>query len=102
MGSVTATPYDAAFFARLRSSSYSSGKVIAPIVLSHVTVRSVVDVGCGDGSWLKAFQEAGVPEIDGCDGDYVDRSTLLIEKARFHPVDLRREFNLPGRRFDLA
>ena len=102
MASATTEPYDAAFYERYRDGSYLSAKAIAPIVLSHMAIRSVVDIGCGLGTWLRAFQEAGVPEVEGYDGDYVDRSALLIDKAQFHPVDLREDFVLFGRRFDLA
>lgn len=52
----------------------------------------MVDVGCGTGAWLAGFIEAGLkPEnVLGLDGDYVDRSLLLIPKERFVPADLSR------------
>jgi SAM-dependent methyltransferase len=64
-------------------------------------VRSVVDVGCGDGSWLVAFQRHGVDEILGLDGTYVDSELLQISKDRFQPCDLSKPFEV-GRVFDLA
>jgi SAM-dependent methyltransferase len=75
--------------------------VIVPIVLQLLPVRTVVDVGCGDGSWLAVFQKLGVAEILGIDGDYVDRDLLQIPKENFQAFDLTKPFDL-GRVFDLA
>jgi hypothetical protein len=72
-----------------------------PLVLKLFPTHSVVDIGCGVGSWLRAFTECGVADIAGYDGSYVDRSLLMIPPEQFNPVDLRHEFALL-RRFDLA
>jgi len=61
----------------------------------------VVDVGCGVGTRLAAAQELGVDEILGIDGDYVDRSTLLIARKNFCARDLSQPFCV-DRVFDLA
>lgn len=71
------------------------------MVLELFPTHSVVDIGCGVGSWLCVFAECGVAEIAGYDGSYVDRALLMIPPAQFNPIDLRHEFALP-RRFDLA
>jgi 2-polyprenyl-3-methyl-5-hydroxy-6-metoxy-1,4-benzoquinol methylase len=63
--------------------------------------RSLVDVGCGIGTWLAEFEAAGIADVTGVDGDYVDRARLLIDRARFEPRDLSRPFEL-DRKFDLA
>lgn len=72
-----------------------------PLVLGLFPSDSVVDIGCGVGSWLRAFAECGVADIAGYDGSYVDQSLLMIPPEQFNPVDLRHEVALPGR-FDLA
>lgn len=65
-------------------------------------MHSVLDVGCGTGTWLKVFQESyeGI-EVLGIDGAYVDRDQLVIDEKNFKPRDLREPFNLQ-RRFDLV
>ena len=100
-GVVASTPYGAGFHAARRDGSLQSASVIVPILLSYVHPRSVADVGCGLGTWLKAFQDAGIADVMGYDGDYVDRAALLIEPSCFCPTDLREERRLE-RHFDLA
>jgi SAM-dependent methyltransferase len=60
-----------------------------------------VDVGCGTGAWLSVFQEHGVDDVFGIDGEWAAGSTLAIRPDRFRAVDLRRPFQVE-RRFDLA
>jgi SAM-dependent methyltransferase len=93
--------YDFGFFRALRTGSLASARVIVPIVLDLLGPKSVVDVGCGIGTWLSVFQEFGVSDVVGVDGDYVDRDQLLIEPARFFPHDLEKPLRLE-RSFDLA
>lgn len=78
-----------------------SPKVVVPLITSIVRPRSVVDVGCGVGSWLVAFRESGAERILGLDGGHVDPTWLLIPGECFRAVDLRRPFRL-DEQFDLA
>lgn len=95
------TEYDGGFFDGLRSSARSSAQVLVPMTLTMVPATSVVDVGCGTGTWLSVFGEHGVSELLGIDGDYVDRSSLDIGADRFLAADLAAPLPL-SRRFDLA
>lgn len=65
---------------------------VVPIVLELVRPGSVVDIGCGLEEWLAAFQEYGVTDILGIDGDYIDRNTLYIPQENFKTFDLNRPF----------
>lgn len=101
MTATEATPYDAAFYADQADGSLRSARVVAPIVADLVRPASVLDVGCGLGTWLAAFAELGVADVLGIDGDYVDRAKLRIPADRFRAVDLTDPPAL-GRTFDLA
>ena len=101
MPAAEATPYDAAFYADQADGSLRSARVIAPIVRDLVQPASVLDVGCGLGTWLAAFAELGVTDFLGIDGDYVDRAKLKIPADRFRAVNLAEPPAL-GRTFDLA
>lgn len=90
--------YGADFFSD-RSSSDRSARVVVPDILSMVRPTSVLDVGCGDGSWLRAFMAAGV-EILGVDGAWAAES-LVIPYEFFMPADLSEPVEIEGR-FDLA
>jgi SAM-dependent methyltransferase len=98
---VASQPYTKDFYESLRNGVMRSAEVIVPLVLKLVPARSVVDIGCGDGSWLAVFRRQGVDEILGLDGDYVDRATLQIPAECFREYDLRVPLEIK-RKFDLA
>src|SRR5262245_26116948 len=60
---------------------------IAPLVMNMVRPQSVLDVGCGIGTWLKAFHEMGVEDYLGIDGHH-ERDSLVIPKEKFQERDL--------------
>ena len=103
--------YSRKFFAHLREGSVGSARALVPIVLDIHPVRSMVDVGCGIGGWVKAFSENGVNGV-GVDGAYVNRSQLLMPADRFIAHDLNCELDVTdlctrfgdreAGRFDLA
>jgi SAM-dependent methyltransferase len=95
------TVYSRDFYDGIRVGSRKSAQCVVPLILELVQPKSVVDIGCGDGAWLSVFQQAGVDDIFGADGDYVDRETLLIPGDRFKAIDLSSSFAL-DRKFDLA
>jgi SAM-dependent methyltransferase len=95
------TPYDSAFFDRMRRGMRRSAEILVPIAVELVRPQSVIDVGCGHGVWAKVFAEHGVEDVFGVDGDYIDKSKLEIPSERFLAVDLTAPLEL-GRRFDLA
>jgi SAM-dependent methyltransferase len=74
---------------------------VVPLVLEMLPVSSVVDFGCGRGTWLKACLENGVETVLGLDGDYVKTESLLLDQEQFRAVDLREPIRL-DRQFDLA
>jgi len=93
--------YDHEFYADISEGSTRSARAIVPVVLEMVPASSVIDIGCGTGAWLSVFQENGVAEIVGVDGDYVDEDQLKIPISSFIAHDLTRPIDI-GRKFDLA
>lgn len=93
--------YSDAFYAQQSGGSLSSARAIVPIAVDLISPSSVVDVGCGIGTWALAFAEHGVADVYGMDGDYVDRDSLLIDRDRFEAVDLTAGIEC-DREFDLA
>jgi SAM-dependent methyltransferase len=94
-------PYTEVFFTERDESSLASAREVVPIVVDLVRPRSVVDVGCGHGAWLAAFQECGITDLTGIDGPWVKPQDLLVEAAEYRSCDLAQPFDLE-RLFDLA
>ena len=97
----TCVAYDHEFYARQVEGSKRTARIVAGLLSDLLAPRSVVDLGCGMGGWLRAFQDAGAEKVSGFDGDYIDRSRLLIDAANFEVADLSKPLRLPVR-FDLA
>lgn len=95
------TVYDERFFEELREGARSSARAVVPLVMRMLAPASVVDVGCGLGTWLAVFAENGISDFLGIDGSYVDPLRLEIPRGRFLPHDLSTPLRL-DRRFDLA
>jgi 2-polyprenyl-3-methyl-5-hydroxy-6-metoxy-1,4-benzoquinol methylase len=93
--------YGDVYFASQRGSAASSARVVLPLVFQWTHPRSVVDVGCGIGTWLAAAIELGVSDVLGVDGSYVNPAQLEIPAAAFIAHDLEDRLAL-DRRFDLA
>jgi len=71
------------------------------IVFPEGLPASILDVGCGMGTWLRNIAAAGVTDYIGVDGADIPREALLFDPARFIRQDLGTRWNL-GRRFDAA
>lgn len=81
--------------------SLASARTVAPIVLRHLRPLTILDVGCGTGAWVRAYQDAGASYVVGVDGDDVRPEQLLFDPSRFHALDVSGVFRLP-RQFDLV
>ena len=92
--------YTKDFYKELQEGSKRSAKVIVPFVIELIRHASVVDVGCGLGTWLSVFKEHCITDILGIDGDLIDKEMLEIPKTQFLAVDLHKPFNV-NRKFDL-
>ncbi|GAB4128582.1 MAG: hypothetical protein OHK0045_02990 [Raineya sp.] len=78
-----------------------SAELILPIVFSLIGVpTNVLDVGCGNGSWLKVLEKYGV-SYQGIDGSHVSEKNFLADYACFRAEDLSRPFHL-HKKYDLV
>ncbi len=93
--------YSADFYKHLREGSLRSAKAIIPILLELLQPKSIIDVGCGDGTWLSVFKDYGIEDILGVDGDWVDGQLLQISPENYLSSDLTKPLEL-HRKFDLV
>jgi SAM-dependent methyltransferase len=94
-------PYTQEFYSDQSLGSRRSAEAIVPLMLTLIKPQSVIDVGCGLGTWLSVFEKLGVDDIFGIDGDHVDRSMLKIPPERFAAFDLKEPVKI-DRYFDLV
>lgn len=77
-----------------------AAQVILPYVFEILEPQSVLDVGCGTGTWLLEAAKLGCVNLVGIEGDHLDLSKFVCPKARLLIHDLEKPFNLEER-FDL-
>jgi SAM-dependent methyltransferase len=95
------TEYTSKYYDTWLPISRSSAATIVPLIIDLVSPRSVVDVGCGSGVWLEQFRNAGIADIRGIDGPWVDPGRLHFPAESFQAWDLTQPIH-PDRRFELA
>jgi hypothetical protein len=74
--------------------------IICPVINNLYKPRSVLDVGCGLGTWLKVISDLGVEDFLGIDGIEVPDEIFFISKDNFKKYDLVDYWDI-GRKFDL-
>lgn len=99
---MTPKSYKDNFYSFHLENSLSSAREVIPVVLDFIRVQSVLDIGCGIGTWLKVWKENGVSKIQGVDGSYVNTEELLIEKNEFSAFDLEKGYSSGGIKYDLV
>ncbi len=80
-----------------------SPSLIVPVLVDLINPKSVVDVGCGIGTFLNVFKKQGIKDVLGLDGAWVNQDLLqkYISKETLKIVDLEKSIN-EERKFDLA
>lgn len=76
---------------------------IVPLLINLLHPKSVVDVGCGIGTFLHVFKKNGVETIKGYDGKWVNKQLLskYIDLNEFEEVNLEKPI-VTTRKYDLA
>jgi hypothetical protein len=72
-----------------------------PLILEGSKPQSLLDVGCGLGTWMKAALELGIPDVIGVDGVPIPPDKLVVPAGLFRQLDLTKPWSL-GRRFEAA
>jgi SAM-dependent methyltransferase len=93
--------YDEAFYASIEASAQTAAREIVPLILEDLRPTSVIDVGCGEGSWLAEFLRLGVENVQGVDGPSALSERLKIPTERFRVADLERGLEISGK-YDIA
>ena len=94
--------YDKRFYECQKEGSLTSATFILKFILNLFPVRSVVDFGCGIGTWLKICEDEGIEEILGFDANSLPDDLLLIPRNKILILDFEEELPSCKKKFDLA
>ncbi|MGH1570329.1 methyltransferase domain-containing protein [Methylobacterium sp. P31] len=93
--------YDFSWHKRHGEETMASAEATLSILLDIFKPKDILDVGCGDGIWLKKAKELGFAVAKGVDGPWTNLEELLIPAKDVTIHDLEESFYL-GRKFDIA
>jgi SAM-dependent methyltransferase len=76
---------------------YSATLVLKYLFQIFDTQKSIVDVGCGVGTWLAVAEHLGANQILGLEAPWIQNvSDMTIDKTKVMIVDLEEHWTLPG------
>lgn len=73
---------------------------ILPYIIDLTRPLSLLDVGCGTGTWLKVAQNHGVSDLTGIEGGHLECNKFVCSGARLVIHDLTKPFDLK-KKFDI-
>lgn len=84
--------YDAAYFAKINAEESPQAERLADILCWHYQPKSVIDIGCASGLYLKPFLDRGV-KVVGIDYSeaVIDKEVLQIPRKFIKIVDITKE-----------
>jgi len=78
-----------------------SAEQVLPILFALYEPKSLLDVGCGNGSWMVTAQKLGITDLMGIDSQGLEHDKWPLAKEQFNLIELDRPFNLQ-RKFDMV
>ena len=89
--------YSASYYKKHETGSYQSAIQILEYINSFINFNSVIDFGCGMGTWCKALNNLGIKDFLGIDKHQYDPAYMLIPKEKYIQFDLRKPLVLTRR-----
>lgn len=93
--------YSTAFYHDLERTSFDSAIEVLSIAFSLFEIKSVIDFGCGTGSWLRAAGQLGATKLTGLEGNWVRSDMLVDPRIEFITTELEASAGPPAI-YDLA
>jgi hypothetical protein len=85
---------------RIEDHNFTAAREVLPLLIELFNPEKVIDVGCGIGTWLKVFENLGVNNVIGIDGEYLDMELLTILPDKLIKQNLEETINFK-QKFDL-
>lgn len=93
--------YNDSFYEMRDGKTSYAAETILRILISKYKFNSVIDVGCGVGTWLQAAQNLGVKDCRGIEGPWLKRSDVVAKNLAISMQNLLEPI-VCNDRFDLA
>lgn len=93
--------YGSGWHAARVGGALDSPQRVVPLLIELLNPHSVLDLGCGPGTWLEEFTRQGIDDVFGVEGAWLDQSVLRVPREKVQIHDLTMPLSL-GRQFDLA
>lgn len=94
--------YDANFYKNQQEGSLLSAKCYFDFLFDKFKPRSIVDFGCGVGTWIKQAHTMGVEKVFGLDGPWANKvDNFFDDNVVFQEADLNKP-QAPIEKFDMA
>jgi SAM-dependent methyltransferase len=87
--------YDHNFYENQNGRPLQSARRYLGHLWNTLQPKSVLDVGCGRGAWLKSCHELGATRLLGLDGDWNSQSLMIDDAIEFRSIDLNTPFSVP-------
>lgn len=93
--------YNASYYKKHETGSYKSAIQILEYINSFIKFNSVIDFGCGMGTWCKALYNLNIKDFLGIDKHQYDPTYMLIPTEKYMQFDLCKSLEL-DRKVDMA
>lgn len=92
--------YNDSFYKEQMDHSYQSGKIISDLIYQlFPNIESVIDVGCGVGTWIKAWEDlfnkynVKTARLFGVDNNVASRELMQISNEKYMSIDLCSKYS---------
>jgi SAM-dependent methyltransferase len=83
------TNYNADFYSdRHDRTIYAAEKILSILLETLTSISSVIDIGCGVGTWCYVLKQKGIQRVLGVDGPWVPAEYRVLSEAEFLQNDL--------------
>lgn len=93
--------YNADFYDMTIRTELPSAHIVVSAINDLFHPKSVIDIGCGCGIYLKAFYDLGITDIVGYDGSEWAVKKSLLQQGFIIQQDFTKSFNA-GKKYDLG
>lgn len=93
--------YDRNFYINRHEKTQTTANDILSILFRVMAFRSVIDIGCGVGTWLNSALRLGSKTILGIEGHWLEKDFAVVDKEFIKTQDLENKIQVESK-FDLA